>query len=162
MNKFQFIIIFFVLLVHSLIFYRFGKKSTSAKYNSSTSFNSVEINIKKNTPQIASNKIIKDSQKTNSISHKGVKSQAQLEGSLNPSYPYLSRVYNEEGQVSIEIQIDNNGKVSNVSITSSSGFHRLDQAAVEAARHGKYLPAKNDENKPIFSSLSIDLSFSIK
>lgn len=162
MNKFQFVITFIVIFVHSLIFCRFGKKAVNAKYDSSTSFNSVEINIKKKATQKKGNKVIKDSQNDSLISHKGIKSEAQLQGSLNPNYPYLSRVYNEEGQVSIKIGIDNSGKVANVTITKSSGFQRLDQAAIEAAKRGKYIAAKDENNIHIFSNLSLELDFSIK
>jgi|GEM_PF-4028302 len=51
---------------------------------------------------------------------------------LRVSYPRLSRLLGEEGDVSFDVQTDVSGRVSTFSRTSASGLSRLDNAA-EAA-----------------------------
>ena len=49
-------------------------------------------------------------------------------------YPYRSRVEGEEGRVVLKISLSSEGRASEVSVLESSGFERLDRAAVSAAR----------------------------
>lgn len=58
-----------------------------------------------------------------------------------PAYPALSQRLREEGEVTLKIRILRNGSVTAVRIQQSSGYPRLDQAAVEAVKHWRYVPA---------------------
>jgi protein TonB len=49
-----------------------------------------------------------------------------------PGYPQQSRRLGEEGQVLIRVQVSADGKVLSVELKQSSGFERLDQAALKA------------------------------
>lgn len=59
---------------------------------------------------------------------------------VEPEYPYRSRLLKEEGDVLLEITINSSGEVSGVSIIKSSGFHRLDNAAMEAVKKTSFDP----------------------
>lgn len=58
-----------------------------------------------------------------------------------PVYPSLSRRLREEGTVVLEILIKANGSVSEIKLKTSSGFKRLDEAAIKAVQHWRYAPA---------------------
>jgi protein TonB len=49
-----------------------------------------------------------------------------------PTYPEESRRLREEGEVTLRVELDERGRVSNVSVLTSSGSIRLDQAARSA------------------------------
>lgn len=49
-----------------------------------------------------------------------------------PDYPQLSRRLGEEGQVMVRAQVSADGKVFSVELKQSSGFERLDEAALKA------------------------------
>lgn len=65
-----------------------------------------------------------------------------------PAYPTFSRRLGEEGHVQLSIHILADGRVSEAGIKKSSGYARLDQAALEAVRKWRYIPAKRG-NEPI-------------
>lgn len=59
-----------------------------------------------------------------------------------PAYPKLSQQRDEQGTVVVHVQIGANGHALQAEIKQSSGFHRLDQAALDAALRWRYLPGK--------------------
>lgn len=64
-----------------------------------------------------------------------------------PHYPRTALRLRQEGTVILKLMVLADGSVVNVSIHQSSGFHRLDEAALEAVKHWHYVPAKRgDEN----------------
>ncbi|WP_230620818.1 energy transducer TonB, partial [Kingella kingae] len=46
----------------------------------------------------------------------------------------------EEGKVKLAIIVNPNGSVDDIELIQSSGFERLDRAAIEAVRQAKYQP----------------------
>ena len=58
-----------------------------------------------------------------------------------PAYPALSNRLREEGTVVMEILVLANGTVGEVKLKSSSGYKRLDDAAINAIKHWKFIPA---------------------
>lgn len=58
-----------------------------------------------------------------------------------PRYPRISRRLNEEGSVVLRVSVDATGAVTDARVEISSGFPRLDEAAVEAVRRWRYTPA---------------------
>jgi periplasmic protein TonB len=58
-----------------------------------------------------------------------------------PLYPMLSRRLKEQGTVYVEVLVLKNGKVGQLKLKQSSGFARLDQAALNALRGWTYQPA---------------------
>lgn len=65
-----------------------------------------------------------------------------------PNYPPVSRRMGEEGQVLLDVHIQPDGSVDDVKLKRSSGFPRLDEAAVQAVRRWRYVPARRG-NEPI-------------
>ena len=58
-----------------------------------------------------------------------------------PAYPTMSRRLGEEGQVILLLTVDANGRVSEAKVDKSSGFERLDAAALkEAMRRWRLIP----------------------
>jgi len=58
-----------------------------------------------------------------------------------PLYPTLSRRLKEQGTVYLQVLVLKNGKVGQLKLKQSSGFSRLDQAALNAVRGWTYQPA---------------------
>ncbi|MBB4010627.1 energy transducer TonB [Allorhizobium taibaishanense] len=82
--------------------------------------------------------------------------QAYLE--RRKRYPSESRANKEEGTVSIRFQIDDSGNVLSASISRSSGFANLDQAALDAIRRSSPVPAPPPGvNKTINVPIRFDL-----
>jgi len=57
-----------------------------------------------------------------------------------PVYPQTSRRMREEGRVLVLVEINTQGLVDRASIDTSSGFPRLDESALTAARKAKFKP----------------------
>jgi len=59
-----------------------------------------------------------------------------------PEYPPMSVRRGEQGQVLLKVLIGADGLPQKVELLSSSGFERLDKAALEAAMRWRYVPGK--------------------
>lgn len=57
-----------------------------------------------------------------------------------PKYPTASRRMREEGRVVVLVEINTQGLVDRATIDASSGFPRLDESALEAARKARMKP----------------------
>lgn len=66
-----------------------------------------------------------------------------LEGNP-PRYPMESRRKHEQGTVVVRLLIGTDGRVSDISIAQSSGFERLDKAALQAIRGWRWQPIIRD------------------
>ena len=66
---------------------------------------------------------------------------------VDPTYPPASRRAGEEGTVRLKVLVDTSGRASNVQVMQSSGFARLDQAAMEAVRKWRFVAATDGTNK---------------
>lgn len=62
-----------------------------------------------------------------------------------PAYPPISRRMGEEGKVVLRVHVEPNGLPSQVEIKTASGSPRLDQAALDAVRRWRFVPAKRGE-----------------
>lgn len=69
-------------------------------------------------------------------------SDADYLNNPRPPYPPLSKRMGEQGQVVIRTLIGADGTAQDASIFKSSGFDRLDQAALTTARKWRYVPGK--------------------
>ena len=61
-----------------------------------------------------------------------------------PSYPALSRRLGEQGKVVVRVLIGVDGTAQQAEIRTSSGFERLDQAALATVRGWRYVPGKRN------------------
>ena len=72
----------------------------------------------------------------------GVITEATASGIITPDYPRISRRRGEEGAVTLSIQVLANGKAGDARVMQSSGYHRLDEAALDAATKASFEPAR--------------------
>jgi protein TonB len=89
---------------------------------------------------------------------------ARLRGgeAMQPPYPPASRALDEEGSVTLAVSIAADGRVSAVSLLRSSGFARLDKAALDfALRRWRFEPAL-DNGKPVASTRNFTVRFSLE
>ena len=59
-----------------------------------------------------------------------------------PAYPAAARSARQQGVVTLDVEVSATGIPTNLSLTSSSGFPALDQAAIAAVRRWRFEPAK--------------------
>lgn len=62
-----------------------------------------------------------------------------------PEYPRLSRRMKESGTTLLRVLVSPEGRSAQVELNQSSGYERLDQAAVEAVRRWRFVPARQGE-----------------
>jgi protein TonB len=65
-----------------------------------------------------------------------------------PPYPPTSLRMNEQGSVLLAIKVESNGTASDVNVVRSSGFPRLDDAAIKAALRWRYVPRGGGTPRP--------------
>lgn len=61
-----------------------------------------------------------------------------------PKYPRISLKMDEEGSVVVRVKLDKEGAIAEASVKSSSGYKRLDEAAISAVKMWKCHPAMRD------------------
>jgi protein TonB len=66
-----------------------------------------------------------------------------------PEYPPASQRAKEEGEVTVSVCVDAQGRMSNIQLVKSSGFPRLDDATVKGLPKTRLEPAKNSEGKAV-------------
>ncbi len=73
-----------------------------------------------------------------------------------PAYPPVSVRLNEQGTVHLRAYIGTDGKASRVTVVRSSGFPRLDQAAVETVHRWRFVPGtRNGLPEPMWAEMPI-------
>jgi protein TonB len=78
-----------------------------------------------------------------------------------PAYPSQSRRIGEEGRVLLRVLVSEKGDAANVEVDSGSGSERLDQAALNAVKKWRFIPAKRN-NQPISAYVIVPIKFSLQ
>ena len=78
-----------------------------------------------------------------------------------PDYPSVSRRLGEQGKVLLRVQVTVDGAAGSVALQTSSGSTRLDQAALEAVKKWRFVPAKRG-GQAVSASVVVPVSFSIE
>lgn len=78
-----------------------------------------------------------------------------------PAYPSVSRRLGEQGLVMLHVQVTEDGAAGSVALQTSSGSTRLDQAALEAVKKWRFIPAKRGE-QPVSASVTVPVRFSLE
>ncbi|MCD6198040.1 MAG: energy transducer TonB [Deltaproteobacteria bacterium] len=73
---------------------------------------------------------------------KGVTSPVVITGLSKPKYPRYSRINGEEGTVVFIVEVSANGRPGKIEVETSSGYRRLDCAAVKALEKAAFIPAR--------------------
>lgn len=78
-----------------------------------------------------------------------------------PVYPALSRRNSEEGKVLLKVRVSAQGAALDVSISKSSGYSRLDNAAADAVSRWRFVSAKRGD-EPVESSVIVPITFALE
>lgn len=71
-------------------------------------------------------------------------SDAEYLNNPKPPYPPMSKRLNEQGNVMVRIYIDADGLPQKAELQKTSGFERLDQAALAVVMKWRYVPGKRN------------------
>lgn len=87
-------------------------------------------------------------------------SQLRYKHAFKPEYPARSIQRHESGQVAIQVVVDTAGRVHDARVISSSGFDRLDESALKAARRSTFHPYM-EHGRPVFAKAVIPYRFNL-
>jgi protein TonB len=76
----------------------------------------------------------------------------------NPVYPAASKRLRESGTVLLLVSLDAAGEVRDIHIQTTSAYQRLDQAAMEAVRQWRFIPASKGQ-QPVASTVLVPIEF---
>lgn len=85
----------------------------------------------------------------------------QVTRRVEPNYPPASRRAGEQGTAVFSVLVDPSGHPQEVKVQSSSGFERLDQAAMEAIRRWMFNPAVRG-NQKVAAWTSVRVKFQLQ
>jgi protein TonB len=73
------------------------------------------------------------------------RSDAAYLNNPKPAYPAVSLRLGEAGRVVLSVLVSASGAAEQVSVRTSSGYERLDQAALKAVKKWKFIPARRGD-----------------
>ena len=76
------------------------------------------------------------------------------------NFPQLSKRAQEQGTVVLRIVVDVNGQLKSARVLKSSGFDRIDQAALQDIRSARFVP-QTDDGKPVEIETSAALGYDL-
>lgn len=76
-------------------------------------------------------------------------------------YPPLSVRMNEEGRVLLQVDVSADGRPLDIVLKQSSGFTRLDQAAIKTVAQWQFKPAQQN-GRAVASTVDVPLLFTLK
>lgn len=79
-----------------------------------------------------------------------------------PVYPAAARRLQEQGTVTLRVQVLANDALGFVDLKTSSGSPRLDAAALDAVKRAKYAAATTQSGKRVTSVLLVPISFKLE
>ena len=91
-----------------------------------------------------------------------VEPKLDLSHSHEPEYPPISRRLGEEGTVLLQVLIDPEGRAVDVRVARSSGFARLDTAAVEGVREAYHFTPGTTDGKPDSMWLTFKITWNLR
>ncbi len=95
------------------------------------------------------------------LKEKGLTTSAKATEAIVPYYPNYSRRHNEQGVVTLSVTILSDGKPDQVTVIESSGYRRLDRAAMHAVKQATFNPAYLN-GKSIASIKTLTFRFNLK
>ena len=79
---------------------------------------------------------------------------------VDPVYPPASRRLDEHGSVRLRVLVDERGRPREVQVAKSSGYDRLDEAAVSAVRRWQFSPA-TQESRAVTAWTQVNVVFQL-
>lgn len=86
--------------------------------------------------------------------------QARYRETPQPHYPDSARREGKEGRVLLRVLVDEEGRTKAIEINNSSGYDLLDQAATEAIKKWRFVPARVG-GKPIETWVKVPIEFQL-
>ena len=77
-----------------------------------------------------------------------------------PAYPYSARSAGKTGRVMVRVLVSPAGLPEKVELRASSGTDALDEAALDAVKNWRFVPAKQGD-KPVAAWVVVPISFSL-
>lgn len=87
--------------------------------------------------------------------------RANYASNPRPVYPTIARNHGWQGKVSLRVHVTVEGLAASVHVERSSGHEVLDDAAIEAVKQWRFIPAKHGDT-PVASSVVVPLNFSLQ
>ena len=78
-----------------------------------------------------------------------------------PEYPSIAKSRGWTGKVMLRVQVSPEGTANAVEVETSSGHEMLDEAAIEAVKKWKFIPAKKGETA-VASAVIVPIVFSLR
>jgi protein TonB len=78
-----------------------------------------------------------------------------------PRYPTLSMRLGEQGIVLLHVHVNSQGQALDVNIKQSSGYARLDQAALDVVKQWQFIPARQGDTR-LESWVDVPVQFSLE
>ncbi|WP_020183967.1 energy transducer TonB [Methylotenera sp. 1P/1] len=78
-----------------------------------------------------------------------------------PEYPRMSKRLGEQGRVLLHVVVDTAGKPTEVTLKKSSGHERLDEAAIEAVKGWRFIPAMRNK-VALIAAVDVPVKFSLQ
>ncbi|MGE5522248.1 MAG: TonB family protein [Rhodospirillaceae bacterium] len=78
-----------------------------------------------------------------------------------PRYPPLARRMGQQGKVVLRVLVNAGGSASQVEVRTSSGSDVLDEAALEAVKRWRFVPAKRGD-QPISAWVLVPITFTLQ
>jgi len=86
--------------------------------------------------------------------------QARYRETPQPHYPDSARREGKEGRVLLRVLVDEEGKSKVIEVNTSSGHDTLDQAATEALKQWRFMPARAS-GKPVETWVKVPIEFQL-
>ncbi len=77
-----------------------------------------------------------------------------------PEYPRMSKRLGEEGRVLLHVVVDTQGNPTEVTLKKTSGHERLDEAAIEAVKGWRFIPAMKNK-VALIAAVDVPVKFSL-
>jgi TonB family protein len=81
---------------------------------------------------------------------------------VEPVYPESARAAGAEGQVTLQLDVDAEGKLTGALVVNGSGRDDLDASALDAAKRLEFAPATRADGRPAKARMLYRFSFSLK
>lgn len=78
-----------------------------------------------------------------------------------PRYPPLARRMRQEGKVVLRVLVDIGGAASQIEVRNSSGSDVLDEAALEAVKRWRFVPARRGD-QPVAAWVLVPITFTLQ
>jgi protein TonB len=78
-----------------------------------------------------------------------------------PAYPAMARRNGEEGRVQLSVRVSAQGRAEQVEVRHSSGYARLDEAALATVRQWRFVPARRGE-EAVAASVLVPIVFRLE